>query len=184
MFLISAVAATAAIAAPTTPPASAVNGPGTGLLHLTYTYDTPIPPNQCIDTGFTVDGTIEGVLVLGTQALRGTFAVDGVSGPNPLGLSHCAGSGEMFFWGTVTGTDEDGHVLDCAVGSVIERIATYNNPGGLRGDCTVDGMAVGELSIGGEGVSFSQPREAALFGTETATASEVYTQYTQKVIVL
>jgi len=43
---------------------------------------------------------------------------------------------------------------------------------------------VGELSIGGEGVSFSQPKEAALLGTETATASEVYTQYTQKVIVL
>lgn len=186
LFVASALTAAAALTtAPATTPASAVsvNGPGAGVLHLVYTYDTPIPPGGCIDTTFTVDGTIEGTLVMGTQLLRGTFDVAGTSAPSPIQLCHSANSGEMFFWGTVNGTDADGHVLDCEVGSVIERIDFYNNPGGMRGYCTVDGVDAGELSIGGEGVSFSQPPEAGLLFNETATGSEVYTQYTQKVIV-
>ena len=180
LFAASALAGTALLVLPSAP-ADAVNGPGAGVMDLTFTFDTPIPGNQCIDTGFTVDGTVKGVITLGTQVLRGTFDVDGVKGTGGLEFCQAAANGEMLIWGTLTGTDDGGHVVDCAIGGIIERIDVVNNPGGIRGNCTVDGVDAGELSIGGEGV---QPGYPVLGSTGTTTSVEVITQFTQKIIVL
>jgi hypothetical protein len=144
------------VVAPTSP-ASAVGNLATGAMEVTLHFATPIPPGQCIETAYTVTGTIAGTLTIGAIPYAGVYTMDGASRTDVAEGCQSASYGSHYAVFELSGTDALGHVVVCpTVSLVYQRWSPTLDIGGIRGDCTIDGSPVGEVS-GGFTVGVSRP---------------------------
>ena len=178
LFLTSALAAaTTVLAAVPVTPAEAVNGPGAGIADMVFTFDTPIPAGACLDTGFTVSGTLQGTFVFNDQLVVGDFDVAGAGASAVPGFCQSATAGDFFFPFDLTGVDENGHVVDCELQGWIVRLG-WSNPGAAAGFCTIDGAPTGRIDLGFEGQQVTDPPEGAA-GLAPTTAVRFISPYVQ-----